>query len=319
MTPHPLVLVTAASLLCAAPGTAQNTNYLRPLPEIEARLDTLPFQFIDVHGTRFHGDQTMRVAMAYPDSVVLAAKLKPAPGGGDEEFNNKPRYEVAAYELQKLFLPPMDFVVPPTTLRALPLSMARQLDPLLEPTFEGTQSVVVELQYWLNSVTPKGFYDRARLRRDTLYERYLANMNIFTYLIRHADSNQGNFLVSQDSTMPHVYSVDNGVSFLSSPSERGYVWRDLLVDRLPRATIERLRAITRADLDRVLGVVAQFTLGPDQQLVPAAPGPNLNLKRGVRRSDNLIQFGLTKNEIDGVQDRLRSLLKRVDEGKLKQF
>ncbi len=318
MRPRPLLL-TAACLALAAPAAGQNLNYLRPVTEVEARLDTVPFEFIDVHGTRFHGDLTMRVAMSYGDSVVLAAKLKPAPHGGDMEFNNRPRYEVAAYRLQKLFLLPDDYVVPPTTLRALPLPTARRLDSSLEPTFDDTHSVVVELQYWLNRVTQKDFYDKARLRTDTVYARHFADMNIVTYLIRHSDSNEGNFLVSQDSAAPCVYSVDNGVSVMSPVSERGYFWRDLHVDRLPRATVERLRAITRADMDHALEVVAQFTITPDKLLVPAAPGANLNARSGVRRKGDVVQFGLTKSEIADVHDRLVRLLKRVDEGKLQVF
>ena len=75
MRARPLLLA-AASLALVAPAAAQNVNYFRPVLEIEARLDTVPFQVIDVHGSRFHGDQTMRVAMTYADSVVLAAKLE---------------------------------------------------------------------------------------------------------------------------------------------------------------------------------------------------------------------------------------------------
>ncbi len=320
MTPRPLLLVAAAFLASFARVAAQdNANYFRPVLEIEARLDTLPFEVIDVHGTRFHGDETMRVAMTYADTVVLASKMKRAPTGGDTEFNNRPRYEVAAYQLQKLFLPPTDFVVPPTVLRSLPLALVQRWDDQVMPTFEGTRSVLVELQYWLNSVTQEKFWDSRRFRRDTLYARYFANMNILTYLIRHSDANQGNFLVSRDSTAPHVYSVDNGVSFMSPVSERGFFWRDLRVDRLPRATIERLRAIARPDLERALGVVAQFNIDANLELVPCARGANLNARRGVRRKGNVVQFGLTTREIDEVQDRLAGLLKQVDEGKLKVF
>ena len=320
MTPRPLFLLAAAALAFTAPAAAQdNPNFIRPALEIEARLDTIPFEVLEARGVRSQAYATIRLTMVYPDSLRLRAKMKPAPPGGDTTFNNRPRYEVAAYELQKLFLSPTDFVVPPTVLRPLPLDLVRRWNPQVVPTFGGTQSAVVELQYWLSSVTPEGFWDPARFRQDTLYARFLANMNILAYLIRHSDDNVGNFLISTDPAAPHVYSVDNGIAFTSNVSERGYYWRDLRVDRLPRATIERLRALTRPDLDRALGVVAQFTIAADRQLTASPPGANLDPGVGVRHKGDVVQFGLTRREIDDVQDRLQRLVKRVDEGKIAQF
>ena len=319
MTKHPLIIAGVTSLALAVQAVAQNPNYLRPVPEIEQRLDSLPVRLMGVEGSRFHADSTKRVAMAYDDSVVLFAKLKVAPFGGDQNFNNRPRYELAAYSLQKLFLEPDDYVVPPTALRSLPLTQVRQWDDRALPTFDATRSVLVALQYWLSSVTSKNLFDPVRFRTDTVYARHLADMNILTYLIRHSDSNAGNFLISQDSTAPHVYSVDNGIAFSSETSDRGFAWRDLRVDRLPRGTVERLRAIPSERLDETLGVLAQFAITARGELVPAAPGPALNGKQGVRRLGNIVQFGLTQSEIDGVRSRLRDLLKRVDNGTIGLF
>jgi hypothetical protein len=39
----------------------------------------------------------------------------------------------------------------------------------------------------------------------------------------------------------------------------------------------------------------------------------------VRRKGNLLQLGLTRREIDAVDSRRRSLLRRVDEGKVEVF
>jgi hypothetical protein len=96
------------------------------------------------------------------------------------------------------------------------------------------------------------------------------------------------------------------------------VWRELRVPRVPAYTIERLRKITRDDLERTLGVLAEYEIR-DGQLVPVEKGPNLNRGQGVRRKDNRVQFGLTRVELNGVEDRLRELLKRVDAGRLKTF
>jgi hypothetical protein len=137
-------------------------------------------------------------------------------------------------------------------------------------------------------------------------------------LIRHSDSNVGNFLISQNAANPRVFSVDNGVAFNSPPSDRGYYWRSMRVRRLPAHTVERLRSITREDLDRTLGVLVEFEVS-DGLLVPVEPGDNMGAGRGVRRSRDRIQFGLSSREIGGIENRIRDLLRQVDSGRIEVF
>jgi hypothetical protein len=82
--------------------------------------------------------------------------------------------------------------------------------------------------------------------------------------------------------------------------------------------VERLRSITRAELDAALAVLAEFEISAGA-LVAVAPGANLNAGRGVRQSDTRIQLGLTAAEINDVENRLRNLLKNVDSGKIAVF
>jgi hypothetical protein len=305
------------TLAAAQQATTRDANVLFPIPVIEQRMRFDSLVVIDVRGSRAEGDRTQRVVLTYPDSSTMLIKwAKSAPGGS--AFNNEPRYEIAAYELQKLFLDEDDYVVPPTLARAVPVDWFRRFDPEATPTFDDVNSVVLVMQYWLSSVTNEGFWDRKRFDTDTLYARYLANFNILTHLIRHSDSNSGNFLISQYDGKPRVFSVDNGVSFRSDESNRGFEWRELRVNRLPRATVERLRAITPEDLQRTLGVVAHFDRAGDQ-LVLGQPGENFNPGRGVRRSPAAVQFGLTASEIRDVENRLRRLLQRVDQGRIQVF
>src|SRR5690606_26493786 len=135
---------------------------------------------------------------------------------------------------------------------------------------KATGSVVVTLQYWLNFVPQEDFWQPDRVRSDSLYARRIANFNILTHVSNHRDSNTGNYLISLLED-PRVYSIDDGVSFESLSSNRGEVWRDMLVDRLPRSTVDRLAMITREDLERVLGIVAEFEIR-DGELVPVPPG-----------------------------------------------
>ncbi len=308
----PMLLV-----LASAPTLAQNQNILLPIPDLEARLSEGPLNVIDWRGSRAERDRTQRVALTYEDSTVLVVKwAKSAPGGST--FNNEPRYEIAAYELQKLFLDPVDYVVPPTVLRAVPVDWLRTYDEDARPTFEDAQSVLVVMQYWLFNVTNENFWSKERFEQDTVYARYLANMNVLTHLINHTDENVGNFLIARDSSEPRLFSVDNGVAFRSERSNRGHSWRDLRVDRLPHATVAMLRTITREDLDRTLGVLATFAI-QEGMLLPVGSSENLNQGRGVRREDGYVQLGLTRSEIADVENRLRRLLGRIDSGRISTF
>jgi hypothetical protein len=313
----PALLALALALALPAPRAASQANLLLPADSVERLLGVIPFELRQRSDTRFEGDRTQRVVLAYADGTTLGAKwAKSAPRG--EEFNNEPRYEIAAYAIQKLFLDEPDYVVPPTVARGVPLEMYRVYEPDVSPTFSGTSSVLVVLQYWLFNVAALDHVDKDRLESDSSYARHFGNLNVLTYLIRQSDANSGNVLISRESLQPRMFSVDNGVAFASAESDRGNDWKFLRTDRLPRATVERLRALRREDLERALAVVAQFEIR-DGQLVPVPPPANLDRSDGVRRRGNLLQLGLTRREIDAVDSRRRSLLRQVDAGKVRVF
>jgi len=52
----------------------------------------------------------------------------------------------------------------------------------------------------------------------------------------------------------------------------------------------------------------------DGLLVPVPPKPAPGATEGVRRSGNTIQLGLTREEIDELDKRLRELLQAIDDG-----
>lgn len=312
-----LPLFAAGATLLAPAVQAQDINIVYPIAVIEKRLTRDTFQILNMRGSRREQDRTSRATLAYPDSMVIVAKWAVAASGG-EVFNNVPRYEVAAYEIQKLFLDEPDFVVPPTVLRATDHEWYQTVKPNTPPTFGKTRSVLVVLQYWLSAVTQDSVFDLKRFERDSVYARHLGNVNLLTHLIKHNDSNAGNVLVSTNTMNPRLFAVDNGVAFGGEESDRGTEWRPMRVPRVSAATVERLRKITREDLERTLGVVAEYEV-QDGRLVPVEKTVNLSRGRGVRREDNRIQFGLTKLEIDGVEQRLKLLLKRVDSNRLRTF
>lgn len=314
-----VLLSLALGVVAPATGAAQDSNITLPIDTIEQLLAHEDFHILDVRGSRFEGDRTSRVSMDFGEGRLFIAKWAEAPRGGDE-FNNSPRYEVAAYEIQALFLEHDEYVVPPTVLRAFPLEWYEEnIDDDVRATFGDAESVVAVLQYWLFNVTGDDFWDEDRFATDTAYAHHFGNFNILTYLIHHNDENVGNFLISRSAANPRVFSVDNGLSFESGTSDRGYMWRQLQVDRLPAETVDRLRSLTEEDVARQLQTLAQFRVGDDGQLSSEPAGPPINPSRGVRHEEDVFQFGLTRREIAGVWRRVQRLLDEVDEGDIEVF
>ncbi|MEJ2370454.1 MAG: hypothetical protein P8Y07_06370 [Gemmatimonadales bacterium] len=302
-----------------APLAAQDVNLLFAADSIESLLRTPELRIIGSAGTRFEGDRTQRVVLEFEDELRIKVKWAKAPSGGRGSFNNRPRYEIAAYELQKLFLDDPEYVVPPTVARCVPVDQQRQIQTWAEATFSGTNSVLVVLQYWLWNVTADDVWNKDRFKSDTLYARHFANLDLFTYLIRHSDSNEGNVLISSVTANPRVFAVDNGVAFnRREVSDRGTKWRGLRVHRLPQSTVDRLRALTRDEQDRRLAVLVQFRRA-GEALIPTTPTAPLDRGKGVRSNDEVVQLGLTEHEIDQIWDRIQKVLEKVDEQKIALF
>jgi hypothetical protein len=319
-------VLQAAALPAAAPAAAlqqqaAETNILYPVRYIEERLRMQPLQVTGMERTRhLEEDRSRRVTLVGTNGEPdMEAHWKPvaAPGEG---FNNEPRYELAAYRLQQLFLAEPDYVVAPTVLRALPLDEYRGYRAVRGPTVRGTQSVLFLLTYWIqhlaiDTVDP---YDAGLFDRDTVYARHFANANLLTHLIGHRDGNHGNVVVSMNAANRRVFALDNDVAFRSRLSDQGDRWGRLHVTRLPASSIERLREISRAELEHALGVLAEFEIR-DGQLHAVEHGPNLRADRGVRVAAGRVQFGLTRAEINDLERRIRQLLRDVERGRLTTF
>jgi hypothetical protein len=218
--------------------------------------------------------------------------------------------------LQKLFLEPAEYVVPPTALRFIPRADFAKYQSDVVRTFSSADQVLAVLQYWLSDIAViADVYNPARFDADPLYARHIGQLNVLTYLIEHRDSNAGNFLIGKSATGARVFSIDHGVAFASDDSDRGEAWKVIRVNRLPADTVAKLRTITLPELERRLGVLAQWKL-EGERYVPVAPGPNLSPNRGVRRMGKDLQMGLTKSEIATVNRLLVRLLQRIDAGEI---
>ncbi len=305
----PLALVVTAA--------AQDANIRQPVADLEQLLAAEPLVITQAEISRptAKGDITLRAEVSFGGAPPLRVKLRRAERGADS-FNNVPRYDFAAYELQKLFLDPAEYVVPPTTLRMVPLADFAKYSPGVARTFFAADQVLAVVQYWLSDITVVAdVYSPERFAADPVYARHIGQLNLLTYLIRHRDSNLGNFLLGKAEVGARVFSIDHGVAFASVESDRGDVWKDMRVNRLPADTVERLRHITPQLLADRLGVLAQWQL-EGRSYVPVASGKNLSEHSGVRRAGNELQMGLTKSEILTVHRLLTKLLERIDRGEI---
>ncbi len=316
-----LSAVSAFMLIAfACAGKAQDVNLRLPVPELERMLAQDPFKVVsaEISRPKARGDITLKAEVSFDGRPPIRVKLRKAEPGADT-FNNQPRYDLAAYRLQTLFLDPADYVVPPTAARFLPLEDFDKYSPGVKRTFSGADEALAVLQYWLQEVKViADVYLPTLYDTDPVYARSVGQMNILTFLIEHGDSNVGNFLISSSETDRRVFSVDNGVAFAAGESDRGRKWAEMRVDSLPAATVERLRALTLEELKQQLAVVAQWTL-EDGHFVPAQIGETLSTFRGVRQERTVLQMGLTKREIERVWRNRQRLLDMVDSGKLKTY
>jgi hypothetical protein len=261
-----------------------------------------------------------KVTLYSPEhDLTLAAKWKTVPLWL-ESWNNSPRRELAAYEVQKLFLEPQDYVVPPTAVRCLPLDEYREFFGDVKPTFDDTKCVLGVLALWLENVTIESeLLDQPRFAADANYAYHLTNFNVLTFLIDHKDGRSNNFLVSKNEDDRRVFAIDNGISF-DAWIWNWFVpnWNDIRVPAIREETVERLRGVKAEQIER-LGVVAELHLEDDGFYRLTEAGRNLDPEEGARTAPGVVQFGLTEDEVDDVGEQIEELIEMVETGALPVF
>jgi hypothetical protein len=254
------------------------------------------------------------------DKFNIKGKLVPHSLDG---INNSPRKELAAWQLQALFLDPVDFTVPSTVLRCVPVKTWLKRHDEAIPVVPNTNCVLADVTIWMENVTvPDELYEEERFLNDLNYAYHLANFNIFAYLINLRDNRTGNVLVSKDDNNRRVFAVDNGVSFgtiwynwIYPPT---YSWREISVPALPKKSIDRLRKLRRKDIDFLM-VASQLEADADGMLQTVQPGAPIDPNRGVRHEGTTVQFGLTAGEVEDIWERIEALIERVDAGEIALF
>ena len=295
-------MLTEPTLLCREGAPSRSC---RTASNVEALLQREDLEILAANKTPA-GIQGAHVLTLRSDGVVFRAKWRPE---SSTTSRNSPRNELGAYGLQKLFLDPDQYVVPPTAAHCFPLVTYRQhIDASAKPA-PGTQCVYGILSYWLEDVVSitdarkagwfHGLYNHAldlvRFTRDPVYRNSIARVNVVTHLIRHGDSHTKNFVVARTSEgSPVFYTIDNSIAFSVPPNKRipaDHDWSQIKVPALPRVAIDRLRdALPRLDSLSTISRVQQ---------------------NGARFS-----VGLTTAEIEGVRARVNELLARVARGEI---
>lgn len=273
-----------------------------------------------------------KVTLSFPDDdVEMSIKWKFVDSGWKlvtqryDGINNSPRKEIAAWAIQRLFLEPEDYVAPYTVAGCIPLSKASERYRDRDPTIPGSQCLLGVVAVWMENITLSlPVLDAERFNRDYVYAYFLSNVNLFTYLVKHHDGRGGNLLVSKDDARRQVFSIDNGVSFGAGFSGLFYNWfvpnwNSIRVPALRKASIDRLRGLTEADITATLGVVSQLELNDEGVYINVAPGENLDPDHGVRIEGKTLQFGLTDDEVEDVWERIEDLIEAVDDGELPVF
>ena len=311
--------LTSSAALCAGTTLGQGEMCL-PIAKLEHLLRDADMSVLQARGTSSGTNGAMTLWMEFPkDHVTLKAKWKEAAQGGSA-MNNEPRKELAAYELQKLFLDPEEYVVPPTVSRCIPLGLYEiQIRPT-KATFPGTACAFGVLSYWLSGIEMLSGFDAKRFETDLKYRKAISNLNVFTYLFDHRDTRPANFAISKSHDFPRAFAIDNGLALNGITNPRTtfrHEWNRIAVPKLPHRTVERLRAITRAQLD-ALATVAELAID-GQQMDSIARTASFEDHDGVRRKGNVIQLGLTNKEIDQIAERLRALIERVDSKQLEVY
>lgn len=330
MHPAPRLLLLGALLLAPDPAGAEDgpPNFPLPPAEAERRLGHDPFAIEEAEPTASGVAGAMKMRLRFEDGMVLRVKWKTAPPKSGEGFNNSPRKELAAYEVQKLFLEPEDYVVPTTAVRCIPLERFRGVEPDAEPSFDGTRCVFGAFSLWLEDVRPAEQDDtiprptpaqpfrvnESRFHEDSRYAESIGNVNLLGILIDHRDGRRANFLLSADEDEKRVYAIDNGISF--GGLVYNYLvpnWNHLRVPALPEDSLERLLELAGRDV-LALGVMAELRADEGGVLRPAEPGPNLDPETGTRVGDGVVQLGLSREEIQALAARLNRLLQDVETG-----
>lgn len=335
--PEPAAPLTAPTRLCFEGDSESESSCHKPT-EVEAWLAHPQLTILGsaltpsgLHGARV---LTLSVPGAGGARIVFRSKWRAM---STATLTNDPRKELAAYELQDLFLTPLEYVAPPTSGHCFPLEMYREAVDADEPaSFGNVDCVFGVLSYWIEDaidiygaiekgrIGPDGgsLVDKELFAESRVYRESLANVNLLSYMIRHGDAHPGQFLMLREPALPRVYSVDNSIALRSVKNPMLLIredWSLIQVPALPEPQLERLASLTEADFEELL-VLQRFERTLDGQLrLAERSGATGNPSEPVSWVGRELVIGMTPSEIDLVARRVRALVKLYRSGELETF
>lgn len=295
----------------------------RPAEEVEGWLAETELRILHVMDTPAgrHGAKVLTLAApSATGELVFRAKWR---AYDTTNTLNVPRRELAAHAVQKLFLAPHDWVVPPTAGHCFPLDHYRvAVDAGATPTFDGTRCVHGFLSYWLEGALDiddaegEGWIADEDLTAGA--EGLVANVNLLSHVIDHGDSHPEQFVLTAGSAGPRLHLVDNSVAFslFRNPTlGPEWDWSKLRVRAVPRASAERLATLDEDDVMSLV-VVEQYERSGGLLIHTRSGTPGHRTDMGYRWSGGDLQVGLTRTEASRVHDRIRGVVERLERGVL---
>lgn len=283
-----------------------------PVERLEAWLEApqLKITRSALSATGLTAPRKIRIETA--EGLSFNAKFKPVPGDLDT-FNNSPRREIAAYRLQHHFLEPDQFVVPPTVLRCLPIADNAAVIEDLE-AFDESDCALGVVAFWVEDISSDDVVDETDWVADPAYRDALGRLNTFTILIGHQDDIGENFYRTLDDDRPRLLSIDNGLSMGAMGANPIQLfsssWSSAKVPSVPSDVVARLESLDAKALDDLMAVAQVERVGRSWARVEPGP-PMTPVTEGVRRTDDVIQLGLTADEVTDIHKRLAHLLGEV--------
>jgi hypothetical protein len=324
--PAPAARLTGPTRLCVVSAQLPSC---RSADEVERWLADPDLEIVGaaLPPTGIQGARVLTLRTAGPEPIVFRAKWR---AYATSSSKNSPRRELGAYQVQKLFLDPDQFVVPPTAPHCFGLDAYRaRVDGRAAATFREFPCVYGVLSYWLEEVQTLpdagragwfhwsgGALDVDLFAANPIYRDAVANLNLVTYLIGHADSHWKQFLIAKDPRVPVVYVVDNSMSFGAKKNTRvKQDWSQIRVPSLPSSSIERLRRAGPA-VDALLSV-ADLEQQGDSMVRARTSVSSGRFSGEAAWADGRIRIGLRPDEVAGLRARLAALLDRIDKGDLR--
>lgn len=296
--------ILVASLLLVPAASVAAANFAISPAEAERRLGQESFEILEAKKTASGVAGAQKWKLRFRDGKEVKVKWKAAPSYLADGWNNSPRREIVAYEIQKWFLDPADYIVPTSEVRCIPLASYRAIEQDAKPTLRRTDCVYGVLSLWLENVEePPEIWHPELFEQGGDYRFSIAAMNVLTFLIGHQDGRPANFSWSTDAERYNILVKNrNGIRVPASTRK--------LIERLGRVTPEQIRGLA---ILRHLEPDAAGVLRVKQASENLAPGD------GTRLAGTTLQFGLRSGEVKEVEQRLGKLLKQAESGQIALF